>query len=75
MATDGKAPWLEAGVGEFADKAIEAQGGVSAEVMAAAGIMSAAITFKRIVDLLEPLAKAATAEMEAELKAAKGKKG
>lgn len=67
MAKDEKTPWLEPGSGKQADYVAEQAGGKLspdqvAALMHSSALISAAITFKRAVDMLEPIIKAAAAE-------------
>jgi len=64
----GETPWLERGVGQ----SVEDSDPVAAS---AAALLSIAITFKRVVDILEPVGHAILAEIEKEkAEAKKGRK-
>lgn len=60
---DKQTPWLEPGAGEHANKLRQ---DVDVEATKAAAMVSAAITFKRLVDLVEPILKGAAEVMAAE---------
>lgn len=67
IPTDALTPWLEPGAGEAASKAVA----TDAERVTLAAQLSLAITFKRVVDMFEPIVRMAVAEYEAEKAAAK----